>query len=192
MNEKIKSAVIGGLLLGFLSAIPLVKLVDFCCCAWALLGGALAVKLYIGKSAKPVTVGEGAGIGAIAGLVGGVVYVIVGLPLSLLTGNMFMGQIIGIMEQVNPQVADAMRTSLVQQMNMGIGERLLNSIPGALVWFVCLLVFATLGGLIGVPIFEKRNSGPGTPPPPQGFGGPQGGTYPPPPSYDQPGGGYGA
>jgi hypothetical protein len=192
MNEKIKSAVIGGLLLGFLSAIPLVQLVDICCCAWALLGGALAVKLYIGKSANPVTVGEGAGIGAIAGLVGGVIYLIVGLPLSLLTSNMFMGNMIVFMEQVNVQMADAMRTSWEQQMNMGIGERFLYSIPGALIWFACLLVFATLGGLIAVPIFEKRKAGSAGPPPPEGFGGPQGGGNPPPPSYGQPGGGYGA
>ena len=41
-----------------------------------------------------------------------------------------------------------------------------------------LLIFSLLGGLLGVPIFEKRKGGPDVPPPPQGFGGQPGGYTP--------------
>jgi hypothetical protein len=191
MNEKIKSAVIGGLLLGFLSAIPFVNFVNLCCCAWVLFGGALAVKLYIGKSPTPVTVGEGAGIGAIAGLIGAVVYLFIGVPLSLLTGNAFAAMFYSLFARISPEAGEQMRIAMERQMSMGIVERLISAIPGALIGFVVIVIFATIGGLIAVPIFEKRKGGMSSPPPPPGFGGPQGG-YPPPQNYGQPGGGYGA
>lgn len=191
MNEKLKAAAIGGVILGLLSAIPFVNFVNVCCCAWVLLGGAIAVKIYIGKSPTPVTVGTGAGIGAIAGLIGAVINLVIGLPLSLLTGNALVGFLYSLIAKLSPEAAEPMRLALEQQMHMGIGERLLYSIPGALIGFVVVVIFATLGGLIGVPIFEKRKGGPMAPPPPQGFGGPQGGGYPP-ANYNQPGSGYGA
>jgi len=39
-----------------------------------------------------------------------------------------------------------------------------------------ILIFASLGGLIGVPIFEKRKGQSAPPPPPQNFGGGYGPT----------------
>jgi hypothetical protein len=53
-------------------------------------------------------------------------------------------------------------------------------IIGGIVWFFIFIVLATIGGLIGVPIFEKRKGTADTPPPPQDFGAGPGtgpGTY---------------
>jgi len=169
MNEKIKSAVIGGVVLGILSAIPFVNFVNICCCAWAILGGALAVSMYVKKSPTPVSMGTGAGIGAIAGLVGAVINLVIGLPLSLATGSAFTALLTGLIARLNPQSAEAMRQQIEMQNNMGIGERLLLAIPGALIACVLVTIFATIGGLIGVAIFEKRKGGVSSPPPPQGL-----------------------
>ena len=55
MNDKLKPALIGGVALGILSAIPFVST---CCCLWALLGGLLATYLYVKNSPAPASVGQ--------------------------------------------------------------------------------------------------------------------------------------
>ena len=152
MNNKLKSAAIGGLITGILSLIPFVST---CCCLWAILGGFLASFLYVRGSSTPVSTGDGAIIGALSGLVGGVIYLIIGLPMTLFFGA--------------AQIEDALRQSGVQAPLSGIAL----GIVGTLVVAVLLVLFSTIGGLIGVAIFEKRKAS--VPPPPPGFTGGAGG-----------------
>jgi hypothetical protein len=42
MNDKLKPAIIGGVVLGLLSVIPFVNFANACCCLWAIVGGLLA------------------------------------------------------------------------------------------------------------------------------------------------------
>ena len=62
MNNKLKAALIGGVIVGLLSAIPLV---NYCCCIWGIGGGLVAGLIFIKGS--PTFVGLGVG-----GLCGGV------------------------------------------------------------------------------------------------------------------------
>jgi len=160
MNNKLKPALIGGVLLGLLSAIPVVNLVNICCCLWALIGGLLASYLYIKNSPVPASAGDGAILGALAGLVGAVIVVIIGIPISIIAGGITRELLIRLIENLNPGQAEAIRT----QMEAG------STIPGAIlngiILAVLLVIFSTIGGLLGVPIFEKRK-GPIPPPPPQ-------------------------
>ena len=160
MNNKLKPALIGGVVLGLLSVIPLVNLVNICCCLWALLGGLLASYLYIKNSPVPARAGDGAILGALAGLVGAVIVVIIGIPISIIAGGITRELLIRLIENLNPGQAEAIRT----QMEAG------STIPGAIlngiILAVLLVIFSTIGGLLGVPIFEKRK-GPIPPPPPQ-------------------------
>src|SRR5437764_1071229 len=82
MNDKMKPALIGGVILGILSAIPFVNIPNICCCAWAIVGGIIAANIYIKNSPAPVRPGDGAVLGAIAGVIGGVINLIVGVPTS--------------------------------------------------------------------------------------------------------------
>lgn len=160
MNNKLKPALIGGVLLGLLSAIPVVNLVNICCCLWALIGGLLASYLYIKNSPVPASAGDGAILGALAGLVGAVIVVIIGIPISIIAGGITRELLIRLIENLNPGQAEAIRT----QMEAG------STIPGAIlngiILAVLLVIFSTIGGLLGVPIFEKRK-GQIPPPPPQ-------------------------
>src|SRR5689334_2371210 len=83
MNNKLKPALLGGLIVGLLSALPFI---NYCCCIWAIGGGLLAGMLYIKASPTPVPTGEGAIVGALAGVVGGVIYLIIGLPIAFFFG----------------------------------------------------------------------------------------------------------
>jgi hypothetical protein len=148
MNNKLKPAVIGGLVTGILSVIPFVST---CCCVWAILGGMLACFLYIRSSAVPASTGDGAVLGILSGVFGSLIYLIIGLPIALIFGV--------------AQMEEAFRRSGMEVPLTGVALAIL----GVFVVIVMLLIFSTIGGLIGVPIFEKRKREV-TPPPPQNFG----------------------
>jgi hypothetical protein len=155
MNERTKAALIGGVVAGVLSVIPVVS---SCCCLWAIGGGILAVYLYIKNTRTPMQPADGAVLGAMTGGVAAVVYVIIGLPLMLIVG----------MAQMEAQMAQIRQTGVdIPFAGMTL------AIVGLLMMVIVLVVSATIGGLIGVPIFGKGAAAPPPPPPPAagGFGG---------------------
>ncbi|HJT67046.1 MAG TPA: hypothetical protein VJ749_11365 [Pyrinomonadaceae bacterium] len=155
MNNKLKPALLGGLIVGVLSALPFIST---CCCIWAIGGGLVAGMLYIKSSPTQVLPGDGAIVGALSGIVGAVIYLLLGLPIAFLRGT----------ADVESQLA----RSGVHLPFTGTVLLLVGGLVGAL----SLLVLATLGGILAVPIFEKRKAGgPPAPPPPTNAGGP--GTY---------------
>ena len=158
MNDKLKPALIGGLVAGVLSVIPIVAT---CSCLWAIGGGVLAGYLYISKAAAPVQVGEGAILGAMAGIVAGAVRILIGIPLSLV-----MAANMGLEEQLDRM---GMRLPVTGLMLIIIG-----TVLGALF----AIALSAVGGLIAVPLFEKRKGGPpAPPPPPQDFSAGQPGSF---------------
>ena len=165
MNNKIKPALLGGGALGLLLVITVVigSFVPFlgCCnCLWPIAAGVLATMFYVKQSATPATVADGAMVGAIAGVVGGLIYMVVGLPLTYL--------IVGV------TAMDAQVRQLSPDFPIA-GPVLL--IVSGLIGFVIFVVLATLGGVLGIPIFEKRKGSINAPPPPQDFGAGPGGSY---------------
>lgn len=147
--NKLKPALLGGLIVGLLSAIPVV---NYCCCVWALGGGGLASFLYIKSSPTKISPGEGAMLGALAGVIGAVLYLIVGVPLSYFLGAAQMEEVIARMNLQVPFTG------------------FLLFLVGGLLVSIFLLVLSVVGGLVAVPIFEKRTDAP-PPAPPQEFAG---------------------
>ncbi len=91
MNTRafLLAVLIAGVVIGFLGNLPILNLINCALCVWVWLGGALAVLLYRRlQQGRPTTVttGQGAGLGALAGLIGAVIGVFVFLvtsPLSI-------------------------------------------------------------------------------------------------------------
>jgi hypothetical protein len=162
MNNKLKPAIIGGVVLGLLSIIPIVNLGNVCCCLWAILGGVLATYLYVKASPVPASPGDGAILGAIAGAVGGLMAIVLGVPINIVAGGITRALFIRLMEGFNPSQAEMMR------IQMEAGVSILREIVNGIILAVCLVIFSTVGGLLGVPIFEKRKREI-VPPPPQNF-----------------------
>src|ERR1041384_6736455 len=90
--NKLKPALLGGLIVGLLSAIPFV---NYCCCIWGIGGGGLASFLYINESPTKIGPGDGAMLGALAGVVGAVIYIIIGVPIAYFITGAAMEQAIG-------------------------------------------------------------------------------------------------
>ena len=170
MNDKLKPAIIGGVVLGLLSVIPFVNFGNVCCCLWAIVGGLLATYLYVKNSPTPVNAGDGAMVGGLAGLVGAVISVVLGIPIDLAMGPVMRNMMIGFLARMDPRQADLIR----QQIEAAGGPSITGTIVNALILAVLLVIFSIIGGLLGVPIFEKRKGGPPPPPPINVGGGPGG------------------
>jgi hypothetical protein len=133
--NKVKPALLGGLIVGLLSAIPFV---NYCCCIWSIGGGLVAGLLYIKASPSRVSPGDGAIIGALTGVFGAIIYLIIGLPIAYFFGAAAM--------------EDAIRNAGIELPMSGV----LLMVVGSLLVALCLLILSVIGGLIAVPIFEKR------------------------------------
>jgi hypothetical protein len=144
--NKVKPALLGGLIVGLLSAIPIA---NYCCCIWSIGGGVLAGLLYIKASPTRVPLGDGAIIGALTGLFGAILYLLAGVPIAYF----FQA---GAMEE-------ALRNAGLQ---LPMSGGLLIILAGLFV-ALCLLILSVVGGLLAIPIFEKRKDG--VPPPPEPF-----------------------
>ena len=175
--SKLQPVLLGGLVLGLGSVIPGVSFGNLCCCGWAIVGGALAAYLLIRRSSVfPIRSGDGAAAGALAGVVGSLINLVIGVPLSLLQWNNVVSQV----EQRAEIASDpASREAVKQVASIMQGHPVLIALGIWLVFAIVAVGAAALGGVIGVAILEKRKGQyPPQPPPSGGF----------PPGYAPPGG----
>ncbi|MEN3335480.1 MAG: hypothetical protein V7641_4845 [Blastocatellia bacterium] len=188
--KKLVPALVGGVILAVLSSIPFVSLANVACCSWAIVGGGVAAYMLVKRSPlRRVTSGDGALTGLLAGLIGSLVILLINIPFASRFGSEFIaGMKQAAEQQKDPQAQQTLNRliSLVQD----------NAILAALIiWLVFTLIavgMATLGGIIGVAIFEKRKGNqppPAYPPPdypPPGYGPPGYGPPPGPPTNQPP------
>lgn len=174
--SKLQPILLGGLALGLGSVIPGASYGNLCCCGWAIVGGSLAANLLIRRSPIfPITSGDGASTGALAGVVGSLINLVIGVPLSLLQWNNVVSQV----EQRAEATPDAATREAVKQV-----VSIMQSHPVLIalgIWLVFAIVAvgaAALGGVIGVAFFEKRKGQQYPPQAPPSAGGP-------PPDYAQ-------
>lgn len=165
MNEKTKAALIGGVSFGIASALPYLEMINVVCCALYVAGGALASYLYLKtlptppatapyKDPAPAPYKDGAVVGLLAGVFGGVAYALAATLLSMAgVGSEDAAQAIATMKQQGieppPFVLDM----------MGANGASMSMFFTALVVGVILFgIFGTLGGLLGVAIFTKKDA----------------------------------
>ena len=164
-SSKLQPALLGGLLLGVLSALPLVNLANGCCCLWVLAGGALAAYLLQRGQSAPISSSDGALVGFGAGLIGAVVWQVLTVPVMLVMApiqNRLIERLLdaGDLPENVRQVFQTLRE------NSGFSLR--RFVLGGFFTLMVSLVFSTLGGLIGAALFRTKVEPP-PPPDQQGF-----------------------
>lgn len=165
---KLQPVLIGGLVLGLGSLIPVVSYGNLCCCGWGIAGGALAAYLLVKRSpVLPISTGDGASAGALAGVVGSLIYLIIGVPISLLRWDALIAQ----MDQRANLADAASRELMIQIVATMQNYPVLIALAFWLLFAIVCICAAAVGGLIGVSIFEKRKGQypPQQPPPGPGF-----------------------
>jgi hypothetical protein len=149
MNTRsfLLSALISGVLIGLFGNLPLLNIINCCLCVWVWAGGFLSVFLYrrYERGQSVLTLAQGAGLGAVAGLIG----VFVGLVIYPLTSFISM------------PVFDSLARTLNIQGDLPFRSGDLGSIAiSTLVFFILDIIayplFGAISGLIAASIFKDQ------------------------------------
>ena len=155
MTSKLQPALLGGLLIGVLSSLPFVGNLNACCCLWVIVGGVLTSYLLQERLPVPITAGDAAVAGLLAGVVGGLLAWAATAVMMALAGG--VGSSFDLLRRgdMPPEFA-----------------RVLDEVEHlpSWIWYVLFLVFhllvfpifSMLGALLGVALFKRQP----LPPPP--------------------------
>ena len=149
----IQAALLGGLFIGVLSALPVINVAN-CCCLWVIAGGVLAAHLDRQNDPRPMTIGRGAFAGLTAGLVGAAIWLVASLALDV------------VMSPLQERMVDAMIRNArdmppeARAWLEAIGSRASSPVRwvlGFLFHLVAGAIFATLGGMFAAMFFTRNN-----------------------------------
>ena len=148
----IRSATLGGLFIGVLSALPIVGAANCCCCLWVVSGGALAAYLQVQQENRTLAAGEGAAVGALAGVIGAFVW----LPIVVMVATV-MGPIQeAFLEEMARNARDIPPEAREMLENLG-GRGNPASYIVLFVLQLCLgTIVAALGGVLAAAYFKKE------------------------------------
>jgi hypothetical protein len=142
--SKFKPALMGGVIVGVLALIPYIAWGGF---LWAVLGGIVAAKMLVATSPSALTLGRGAKVGFLTGLIGGGIYLAVNTPLM---ANSIVEMLIA-----SAQTSPEAQAALAKLTQSPVSKYILSFILSFIIALL-LLGFAVIGGMLGVAIFEKR------------------------------------
>jgi hypothetical protein len=168
-TSKTQPAIIGGLVMGVLSALPIISAGNICCCLWVVSGGVVAAYLLQQNQHAPITPGDGAVVGLLAGLIGALVQFVISIPIGILVAPMERA-IVQRMVEAAGNMPPAMREMFEGYLEQS-GQPTIVAVVFRRLVELCLMlvagaVFSTLGGLLGAAIFRKQLPGPTEAPPP--------------------------
>jgi len=144
--ELLKPAVMVGILIGIISEIPFLNLLNCLCCLWIIIAGVISVYL-LKKDIKTVDLRDGALVGALTGVVIAVVGTFVGIIVSLLFTQIMMDLVMNMYRSMG------VPPSAMSEMSM---EPDLNSIIiGFVMRIVLYPIFGAIGGVLGAKLMEK-------------------------------------
>ncbi len=142
-------ALIGGVVAGILSGIPIVNCL---CCLWIIGGGILAAYFLTKESPVILKAGDGAIVGIFTGIIAAFVEIVVAIPFRVLNENIIQG----IMDRFS-QYYEEIPPGWESWMQGG-------DLEGSIVWrfiglAVSVVIFSALGalgGIIGISLFGKK------------------------------------
>jgi hypothetical protein len=153
--NRLQPALFGGLLIGVLSALPILS-VGNCCCLWIVAGGLLSAYLMQANHPEPITLGDGALAGLLAGVVGALVWVFVSLPLNVVLGPLQARMLERILD-MSRDVPDDVRIWIRSLRSGGFG--VLRVMVGFTFMLIAGMICSTVGGVVGAALFQRKMPG---------------------------------
>jgi hypothetical protein len=155
-SPYLQPALIGGVVMGVLSALPIISAGNLCCCLWVISGGVVAAYLFQQNHATPITPADGALVGLLAGLVGAVVIFVLSIPIDLLVSPMEHAMVERLLDRgaLPPEARDMLER--YDRGGLGAGFFIIRKVGSLMMWAFVGGIFSTLGGLLGALIFKKQ------------------------------------
>jgi len=159
--NMIPAALIGGVFLGVSSALPVIEWFNCACCILVIGGGLLASFIVLRdypEDAPPFSYGDGALLGLSTGLIGGLVWTAVEIPIAYFQLRLGMGMedLAELQEVLNdpeiPPIVQELVSNLLTGGTLSLGIVLLL----LLTHIVTAVIFAAIGGIIGVALFQPK------------------------------------
>ncbi len=162
MTSRTQAALLGGLTIGLLSALPIIGWAN-CCCLWIVTGGLVAAYIQQQNQTAPLSAGDGAIAGLIAGFVGAVVYVVMVALVDAAIApiqSRVVERLLDSSQDVPPEMRGWLQ-DLAQQGTSNVRLAL------GFVFMLCVgSIFSTMGGALGAIVFRPPVAPPPPPPPP--------------------------
>lgn len=149
---RYQPALLGGLFIGILSALPIIGAFNACCCLWVVVGGVLTTYLMQQNDPLPLETSAAAMGGLIAGASGGVIMTVGSQIVMLVTGGAAaqreaMDQVFSQMGDVPPEMVE-----MIERFSTGPAAVFIT----AAVTIPVFAVFGLLGALLGLAFFRKK------------------------------------
>jgi hypothetical protein len=155
----VQPALVGGLVMGVMSALPLINTLNVCCCLWVVSGGLVATYVLQQNQSTPMSAGQGAVVGLLAGLVGAVIVTVISIPISFLVAPVeraLADRVLAMSGNLPPELRQMLESYGEPRTDVGlVGQFLLRAV-GFFIMLMVGAVFSTLGGLLGVALFTSR------------------------------------
>jgi hypothetical protein len=146
--------------MGVLSALPLVAAGNLCCCLWVVSGGAIGAYLLQQNQSTPITPGDGALVGLLAGIIGAFVQFVIAIPIGILVAPLeraMLQRFIEMAGSMPPEMRDALTRYTGTGGEVSIGVMIVRKVAELIMWLFVGAIFSTLGGLLGAMIFRRQS-----------------------------------
>ena len=140
---------VGGVVAGALSALPLISAGNLCCCLWLITGGVVAAYVFQQNQTMPMTPGDGALVGVLAGVTGAFVYLVLTIPITILLSPLEQA-VMDRLSEMTGNVPPEFRGYVARSIGNGV-----RIVVGFMMMLFLGSFFSTLGGLLGAAIFRK-------------------------------------
>ncbi len=151
---------IGGTVLGTLSALPVISLGNGLCCMWVVGGGALAAGLLRKKhpqGPESVTYGDGAFVGVLSGFVGAIITTAILIPVRLLSAEAMRAEM-ETFEEMLAEIDSPFRELLLQLISPELS--LTTILATFFMHLVIFSLFAMVGGILLLAIMGRKSGNP--------------------------------
>jgi hypothetical protein len=167
---KVIPALYGGLIMGVISGLPVISIVNCFCCAGILFGGFVSVMFYKNEltvAMPSLTSSDCVQLGALAGVFGAIFGTVLHILTLLAMGDVSGGIVLDILRNLNlpPEILDQVEEKMGESAQLAG----LSTVISLLTSLVIDPLFGLLGGLIGYNVYKPKpqmmNVQPPLPPP---------------------------
>lgn len=156
--DKFIPALYGGLIMGFISAIPFLNFINCLCCAGVLFGGFLAVFFYKSNFTPDTplyTAGDCLAVGALSGLFGALAFVLLSALAVMVFGDVLRDFVLRMLEQGEAEIPEEFAEEIrraIEEAPTGMASVFMDLVFSVIIY----PIFGLLGGLIGYGVWKPR------------------------------------